>query len=129
EDDIQPQLERVPGVSSLLVVGGSEREVKVLLDPQKLVAYGVSPADVAAALVRGNVNVRGGTVETRTRQLVVRTIGKPHEVAGLEQLVVRESTLGRVRLGDVARVLDDYAEAASFVSLNGRQGVAIGVRR
>lgn len=128
-DDIQPQLERVPGVSSLLIAGGSEREVKVLLDPQKLVAHRVSPADVAAALVRGNVNVRGGTVETRTRQLVVRTIGKPQEVAGLEELVVRESTLGRVRLGDVARVLDDYAEAASFVSLNGRQGVSIGVRR
>ncbi|MGE0708573.1 MAG: efflux RND transporter permease subunit [Planctomycetota bacterium] len=128
-DEVQPRLERVPGVSSLLVVGGSEREIQVRVDPQRLLAKGVSLEDLVGAVQRGNVNVRGGTIETRTRQLVVRTVGKPPEVGGLRDLIVKQTAGGRVRLGEVAEVMDDYEETTSFVSVSGRAGVAIGVRR
>ncbi|HBP20792.1 MAG TPA: acriflavin resistance protein [Planctomycetes bacterium] len=129
EDEVEPRIERIPGVSSLLKVGGSEREVKVLIDPQKLIAHGVDLDALSSAIRRGNLNVRGGTVETDSRQLVVRTVGKPEVVAELREIVVKQTPGGRVRLGDVADVLDDYAETTSFVSVSGRQGVALGIRR
>jgi len=129
DDEIESRLQRVPGVSSLLIVGGSEREVNVELDLPELVARGVTVDDVARALQRGNVNVRGGTVETEGRQLSVRTVGKPVDPTALEELVVRQTAGGRVRLGEVARVVDDYAETTSFVSISGSPGVAMGVRR
>lgn len=129
EEDVEPRLERIPGVSSLLIVGGSPREVQVRIDPQELVAHGVGLNELVTALTRGNVNVRGGTIETRTRQLVVRTVGKPAAAAGLAELVVKQTDSGRVRLGDVAQVVDAYEETTSFVSISGRQGVAMGIRR
>lgn len=129
KEEIEPHLERVPGVSSLLLVGGSEREVQVEVDPALLVAYRVTPEELVRAISRGPVNVRGGTVETATRQLVVRTVGKPEEIAGLADLVIKQTAKGRVRLRDVATVRDDHREIESFVSISGRQGVAIGIRR
>jgi len=129
EDNVRARLERSPGVSALFVVGGSEREVQVRLDADRMTGHGVSVADVNAALARGNVNLRGGAVETATRQLSVRTVGRPVDPRRLEDLVVLESPAGRVRVGDVATVVDTYRESDGFVSINGTPGVAIGVRR
>ncbi len=129
EDFARARLERSPGVSSLLVVGGSEREVQVRIDPDRLVGFGVRVEDVLAALARGNVNLRGGGVETEGRQIAVRTVGRPLDPGDLADLVVKESPAGSVRVGDVARVLDTYRESDGFVSIDGTPGVAIGVRR
>jgi HAE1 family hydrophobic/amphiphilic exporter-1 len=129
EDNVRARLERSRGVSSLLVVGGSEREVQVRVDPDLLVGYGVQVAEVLAALERGNVNVRGGSIETETRQLSVRTVGRPLDPRELAELVVKETAGGSVRLNQVATVVDGYRESNGFVSIDGTPGVAIGVRR
>ena len=128
-DEVEPRLKRVEGVSSLLVVGGSPREVQVRIDPDELVARGVTLGELFQALGRDVVNVRGGTVETRRRQLVVRTLGKPEEVRGLGELVVKSTPRGVVRLGELATIVDGYEETSSFVSISGQPGVAMGVRR
>ena len=129
DEDVEARLERVPGVSSLMIVGGSEREVQVLIDPEAMVARGVSMDDLVAAIERGNRNLRGGTVETGTRRLAVRTVGRAPAPEKLEQLIVLERPGGSVRLGDVARAVDGYREVEGFVKISGEPGVAIGVRR
>jgi hydrophobic/amphiphilic exporter-1 (mainly G- bacteria), HAE1 family len=129
KDEIESRLQRVEGVSNLLVVGGEENEVQVRIDPEKLVAHGVSFAELGTALSRGNVNLRGGTVETPSRQLVVRTVGLAERPDDLGRIVVKETRNGSVRLDDVARVVDTYRETSSFVNINGVPGVAIGISR
>ncbi|NUP96548.1 MAG: efflux RND transporter permease subunit [Planctomycetaceae bacterium] len=129
KDEIESRLQRVSGVSDMLVVGGEENEVQVRIDPDRLVGYGVTMAELGAALSRGNLNVRGGTVETESRQLVVRTVGLAAEPRRLEEIVVKETPAGSVLLGQVARVVDTYRETSSFVSISGTPGVAIGLSR
>ena len=129
DDEIEPRLKRTVGVSSLLVVGGAEREIQIRVDPEQLLAREVDPEDLARAITQGNLNVRGGTVETETRQFVVRTVGKPLEAAGLEDLVLRRTEAGVVRLGEIATIRDSYEETTNFVSISGQPGVAMGVRR
>jgi HAE1 family hydrophobic/amphiphilic exporter-1 len=129
EDDILARIERVPGVSSVMVAGGAEREVQVRIDPDLLVARGVSYAELLGAIAAGNQNLRGGTVETASRQLVVRTVGKAVEPRDLEDLIVKEDAGGAVRLGEVAEVVDGYREKSGFLKMNGKPGVALGVRR
>lgn len=129
QDDALARIERVPGVSSVLVAGGSEREIQVRIDPDLMVARGVTFDEILAALSTGNQNLRGGTVETPSRQFVVRTVGKAIEPAELESLIVRETAGGSVRLGEVATVADAYRERAGFVKLNGIPSLALGVRR
>ena len=129
KDEVESRLQRVPGVSDLLVVGGEENEVQVRVDPERLVGHGVSLADFGAALARGNVNVRGGTVESGTRQFVVRTVGLAGLPSELGEIVIKETPAGSVHVRDVATVVDTYRETSSFVSISGVPGVAIGISR
>jgi HAE1 family hydrophobic/amphiphilic exporter-1 len=129
EDEIEARLERLPGVAGLFVAGGDEREVQVRLDPEALVSRGVTFAQVGDAISRANRNIRGGTVETAGRQIVVRTIGRAEAPEALGDLVVRRDESGTVRLSEVATVVDTTREPTDFVSLNGQPGVAIGIQR
>jgi len=128
-DQVEPRLERVPGASGLMVVGGEEREIRVEVDPERLAARGVTWAQLEAALRRGHLDRRGGTVETPTRQFVVRTEGRGARAAQIEDVVVRRDASGTVRVGDVARVVDAHRERSSIVHANGDDVVAMGVRR
>ena len=130
EDEIRPRLERVRGVSGLFIAGGAEREIQVRVDPERMVGRGVSFRDLADVLRRGNLNVRGGTVETAERELVVRTVGRAVDAEQLESLLVRDDVEGgQVRLGDVARVVDTTRETTDYVSINGKPGISIGIQR
>ncbi len=129
KDEVESRLQRVPGVSDLLVVGGEENEVQVRVDPERLVGHGVSLADFGTALARGNVNVRGGTIESGTRQFVVRTVGLAELPGELGEIVIKETPAGSVHVRDVATVVDTYRETSSFVSISGVPGVAIGISR
>ncbi len=128
EDQVEARLQRVPGVASLIVVGGEEREIRVLADPERVAARGLTWDELATALQRGAVDLRGGTVETGTRQLVVRTEGRSPDPAALADLVVRRDERGTVRVGDVAQVVDGYRERTSILHTNWEPSVAIGVR-
>lgn len=129
EDEVASRLERVSGVSNVLVVGGSPREIQVRIDPERMVAMGVSFEALDRALSSGNVNVRGGTLETGDRQLVVRTVGKRIDPQRLADLIVVEGDVGHVRLGDVAEVVDTVRERRGFVNMDGRSSVAMGIQR
>jgi len=129
KDQVEPQLKRVEGVGGLMIFGGEEREIQARLDPEKLVGYGVTFDEVAAALARGHVNLRGGTIETATRQMVVRTEGRAPDARAIGDLVVRRDARGTVLLSDVARLVDAYRERSSFVKGDGQENVALGVNR
>jgi hydrophobic/amphiphilic exporter-1 (mainly G- bacteria), HAE1 family len=129
EEDIKPQLERVDGVSDLMIVGGSQREVQVQIDPDRLAARGISFAELTGALRRGYVDLRGGTVETPSIQLTVRTEGRDATLSKIENIVLRRNGEGSVRVGDVAKVVDTFREGGTIVRTSGAPTVAIGVGR
>jgi len=128
-DDVEPMLERAEGVAGLLVVGGQEREVRVLFDPDRLAALRVTWDQAVSALRVGYQDRRGGTVETDTRQLSVRTVGRAPDPAAIAQVVVRRGPEGTVRISDLARVEDGYRELSSLVRNGGKRVIAIGVQR
>lgn len=128
-DDVEPMLERAEGVADLLVVGGEEREVRVLFDPDRLAALRVTWDEAVGALRTGYQDRRGGTVETETRQFAVRTVGRAPEPAEIADIVVRRGPEGTVRIGDLARVEDGHRELSSLVRNAGQRVVVIGVQR
>jgi hydrophobic/amphiphilic exporter-1 (mainly G- bacteria), HAE1 family len=129
EDQVEPFLKRVPGVGGLLVFGGEEREIQVRLDPQRMAGLGVGFGEVETALARANLNLRGGTIETPGRQMVVRTEGRAIEPVQIEGIVLRRNARGTVLVSDVAEVVDTYRERSSVVRGDGVENVAIGVLR
>ncbi len=129
EEEVKPRIERVPGVSGTMIVGGEEREIQVFVDPERLAARDVTFEQLASALFRGHVDLRGGTVETGTRRLVVRTEGRSADPQDLAAIVVRRGEGGTVSVGDVATIVDGYREKTSVVHANEPDNVAIGVGR
>lgn len=128
-DEVEPQLERVDGVADLMIVGGEEREVRVLVDPWRLASRGVTWQQLLDALQRGYLDRRGGTVETATRQVVVRTVGRAPDPRAIEKVIVRRDGNGTVLVGDVATVVDGHRELRSIVRGAGDRVIAIGVNR
>lgn len=129
EDQVEPFLKRVPGVGGLLIFGGEEREIQVRLDPQRMAGLGIGFGEVELALARANLNLRGGTIETPGRQMVVRTEGRALEPAEIAGVVLRRNARGTILVSDVAEVLDTYRERSSVVRGDGVENVAIGVLR
>ncbi len=129
DDHVRVRMETVPGVSQVLVWGGAERQVRVLLDPARLAERGLGVADVRAALRSRNRDVSGGEVESGKRRFLLRTVGRFERVEDLERLVLARSGDAVVRLGQVAEVELDHFELRDRTTVNGAPGLGLAVRR
>jgi len=126
---LKPRLERIPGVGSVTLIGDRGREVRVWVDPLRLVGYGLAVDDVVAALRREHVEMPGGRIESARAEYTVKTKGKLTSVEEIAEMVVAERGGRAVRLRDVAGVEDGMAEERTIARLNGQRGVALEIRR
>jgi HAE1 family hydrophobic/amphiphilic exporter-1 len=122
-------LESVDGVGQVLVLGGRSRQINVWLDAELLRAQGLSVNEVARALQAQNADIPGGRIDRGAQSVTLRTRGRVDEVEQFNDIVVREVAGHPVRLGDVARVEDGMAEAATLASVNGAPTVLLQVRK
>ena len=128
EDQIKPELERVPGVARVDVVGGREREVHVALDPMRLAALHLSPAAVVQQLKLENATVPAGHFTQGGREVAVRTLGQFERVSDIANTVLVTGPDGSVvRVRDVADVSDAFKEQRTLVRANGQDAVAFQV--
>lgn len=99
---IRPALAAVPGVSEVSSIGGHVAEYQVDVDPELLVAHGVTLQQVAEAARDANVDVGARTMELSSVEYVVRGLGQLDDVRQLESAVVAMREGSAVRIGDVA---------------------------
>jgi HAE1 family hydrophobic/amphiphilic exporter-1 len=129
DDQIKYRIERVPGVASLDVWGGYEREIQVNLDAAKIKAMGLPMDQILSRIREGNVTLPAGSLDRGDFEVTVRTLG---EYTSLEQLAgtviaVREGV--PIRLSDIARVDDSWKKLTRIIQVNGKPGVRVGVRK
>ncbi|MCE2510293.1 MAG: efflux RND transporter permease subunit [Alphaproteobacteria bacterium] len=135
EDVIQDRLERVPGVSRANVYGGSERELQVIVDPEKMARYGLTVPEITEKLRRENASISAGDVEESKRRYVVRTEGKLTTIGRVRSIVLRSQNdlrsgrLGRVTVGDIAQVRFSYREPVAYIRHMSRPAIAINTVR
>lgn len=102
---VRPALQAVTGVAEVASVGGFERQYQIVVDPDRLVAYGLSIGDIAMAAGDANAEVGARVLELAGREFVLRGRGYVRTLDELEQSVVRMGAGGTpVRLRDVAAV-------------------------
>jgi HAE1 family hydrophobic/amphiphilic exporter-1 len=130
DDVIRPALEQVDGVAAVDIRGGSDREVRVMLDRPKLDALGVALSQVVSRLRAENLNVPAGHFDEGTREVSVRTVGEFRNVDQIRDVIVATAKDGSaVRLRDVANVEDGYADQRTLVRVNGAEAVTFEVRK
>ena len=126
---IKQNLETVPDVGSVSMVGARIRAVQVSVDIEKLRAYNLAIDDVRKALQRQNLEVPGGRLQQKPRELVVRTLGRMQSVENFNELIVANFGGQPVFLKDVASVEDGVEEPRTLSRANGRDCVTLVVRK
>ena len=120
---IRPQLLRVPGVAEVNPIGGFKKEILVAPEPEKLLAYGLTYADVVTALERNNDNRGAGFIEHNGAQWLLRLPGQASEIEELAAIAVREHNGVPIRVGDVASVGVGEELRSGAATQNGREVV------
>lgn len=101
---IRPQLLQVPGVTEVNSIGGYARQFHVQPDPARLLAFGLSLADISGAIERNNSNQGAGYLERNGEQLLVRVPGQVTGIEDLQRLVVTTRDGVPITVGDLAQV-------------------------
>jgi multidrug efflux pump subunit AcrB/outer membrane protein TolC len=109
-EDLEEEIEKVPGVLRVDIAGGVEREIQVNLDPAKLRQHGVSVNQVIGAIQSENVNLPGGGIEMGPMNYTVRVPGEFQRINEMEDIVVKSPDGQPVFVRDVGAVVDDFAE-------------------
>jgi multidrug efflux pump subunit AcrB len=128
-DDLEDEIEAIPGVLGVDVTGGLEREIRVEVFPEKLAYYGLTINTLEYVLTSENKNTSGGAIRLGSGRFLLRVPGEfvsPEEIYGL---VVKTHNGEPVYLKDVARVVDGFKDEVSRSRLNSRQAVNIAVRK
>ncbi len=95
----------VPGVVDVSSFGGLTREYQVIVDPEKLISYGLTVQQVQQQLAANNVNAGGSFIEQGQQQINVQEVGLFTNVHDIEQTVLKASNGTALRVSDVAKVI------------------------
>ena len=122
------ELKAVPGVAEVASIGGMVRQYQIVVDPQKLAAFGVTAQDVTEALKRANQESGGGTVEMAEAEYIVRAGGYLKNLDDFRAVPLRTAAGGiPVTIGDLATVQIGPDMRRGIAELNGVGEVAGGV--
>ncbi|MGC4033144.1 MAG: efflux RND transporter permease subunit [Tepidisphaeraceae bacterium] len=129
---LRPKLITIPGIQVPYPYGGKQRQVMVDLDPERMWARNVSPADVSAAINAQNIIVPSGTAKIGAQEYQVRLNASPEQVALINDLPIKtisndDGTKTTVFVKDVAHVRDGFQVQTNIVHSNGQRGVLISI--
>ena len=129
DQTIIPQLLNVSGVGEIDRWGGIDREIRINLDPDRLLAYQISATEVNEQIRNYNINLTGGKTNLGGREQNVRTLGSAKTVEEIRKYPIRIDNGGRVPLSKLGTVGDSFAEPTQKAYLNGEPVVAFAVKR
>ncbi|SDZ74427.1 efflux RND transporter permease subunit [Rubrimonas cliftonensis] len=135
EDVVKERIERVEGVSRVNVFGGVDRELQIVIDPERLARFRLTIPEVVNRLRDESISLSAGDLEEGKRRYVVRAEGQLNDVASVGAVVLRSAAtsdgagFGRVRVSDVADVRIGYKEPTARIRYKGEQAIAINAVR
>lgn len=129
EDNVRQHLERVNGVGSLLVFGGTDTTLDVIIDAQEMARYNVSINQIIESIRRANQNISAGILGMAKKSYRIRTISQFQTPEDALDVVIFDDGIKRVYLRDVARVEKGYKKEAASVLENGEQVIVVGIKK
>src|SRR5438477_7181921 len=130
EKRVKQDLETVKDVGSVGYNGERKREIQLLLNADRLNAYGLTVDQVRSAVERQNVEIPGGQFTAGPADVAVRTMGRIRNVDDFNRIVISYRADGSViTFGDVGRVQDSVQEIRSATRLSGTPAIGVQVRK
>ncbi len=117
---VRQRILTIPGVSQVFTMGGGRKQFQVLVDPDEMIRFGVSLADVKQAVVGSNENATGGYLDEQgPNELLVRALGRIKDIEDLQKVVVAVRDGRPIALTQIARVVEGpqvkRGDSAAFV--------------
>ena len=128
-EEIQDDLEAIPGVNRANVIGGRVREVHVQVDPKRLAFFELSLSDVVVAVARENRNVPGGEVAVGGLEYLVRLPAEVRQPAEIEDFVIKVRDGEPVFVRDVADVVFGFEDQSSRSRVDREPSVTLSVEK
>jgi HAE1 family hydrophobic/amphiphilic exporter-1 len=129
EHDLEPRLERIPGVASASTMGGMKREIKIFADPMRMRAHNISLQQITGALQSANLQIPAGMVDNDKLEFSVNTAGQFTSVEQIANTSVATYNGAVIRVSDVARVEDGFTEQRQRVWNNNKPAVMVMLQR
>ncbi|MDE2613634.1 MAG: efflux RND transporter permease subunit [Burkholderiales bacterium] len=127
ENVVGKRLERVDGVARVELNGLVQREVRIDLDPTRLREYGVTPAEITAALKEANADQPVGVLSDRSADTLLRVEGRVRDPRLFEQIVVARRNGLALTLADLGTLVEREREPDSLARINGRPAIVFNV--
>ncbi|KPP95447.1 efflux RND transporter permease subunit [Erythrobacter sp. HL-111] len=123
DDTVSKRLLKIDGMAEVERFGGVDREIEVILDPQRMQALGVTASQVNNVLRQTNLDAAGGLTELGGTRQSLRVLGNAATAYDLSQRQIQLGGGRTIRLSDVARVRDGYSERTSLSEVEGKEVV------
>ena len=129
DKQIKQVLETVQNVGEVSFTGDRHREIQLLLNEDRMNAYGLTVDQVRSAVQRQNVEIPGGSFLSGPAEIALRTMGRIQNVEDFNKIIIAYSGGSVVTFGDIGRVLDTVEEPRSVARLDGRDAVSLNIRK
>jgi multidrug efflux pump subunit AcrB len=128
DQTVQKRFTSVEGVARVQALGLATRQVRIDLDPQRLRQFGLTPADVSAAISKTNSDQPVGLIQGTNEETVVRVEGRVRDPKEFANIVVsRDANGGVVLLGDLGQLVERQQEPDSYSRVNGKPAVTFNI--
>ena len=129
KNEVRQYIERVQGVGSLFVFGGSEKQLEVVVSPRKLAKYNMTISEVINRLATSNINISAGVLGLDKKNYRIRTVSQFQEIDEPLNVILRDDGIRRTYLKDVAETRLGYATNDVSVMHNATPVIVVGVRK
>ncbi len=120
---IERDLLKMPSVSKITLGGYPDEEIAILLNEKKLESYQITFNEIAQAVSSTNLIMTGGSVKDGEEEFYIRVRNRAYQSEGIEDIVIRTTNSGVIRLKDVAQIKDMWEDKPSQVLFNNKQAV------
>jgi multidrug efflux pump len=128
-DDLKDLIEVVPGVMSCTVTGALEREIRLEIDQDRVISYGLTIPELLALIPSENVNVSAGGLETQGTKFNVRMNAEFTNPEEVDRLLLATRNGMPIFLKDVATITDTFKDRDSLSRVNGRDSITLSIQK
>lgn len=129
EDNVVSRLERIDGVASVSMTGSVEKEVQVVLKPEKMQGYNVTVQQISGMLQAENMNLPTGKISQGDTKLQLRSVGQFQSIDEIRDLPITAPTGALIHLRDVADVNEVEKDEDSYALINGQKSIILSIQK
>jgi HAE1 family hydrophobic/amphiphilic exporter-1 len=129
DKEVSRALQTVDGVGQVTIAGGRAREIHIVIDIEKLTAYGLTVDQVRNAIQTQNIEIPGGKLERGKSEILLRTLGRVQAARQFGSIVIANVRGTPIRVNDIGHVEDTTEDPRGGAWIDGRPAVVLDVRR